>query len=107
MAKPEDNWPPRDMAKFVADYNRRAFLDNFPPEHRWQTIEGLLVEDRSALGDTLVSIQGRDHNGDDCRLWVDLPNAMYLLGFLQAVQRDTGASIPQHQPGMSQPHPSD
>jgi hypothetical protein len=97
---------PDDPAKFTEDYNRRAFLSNFPPDKRWERITGLQLQDRSEQKETLVSIAGNDHEGEYTTIWIDLPNAMYLLGFLAQIQRETRAAVPNEQPGNTNPHPS-
>jgi hypothetical protein len=105
MADNKGGWPvPDDPAKSMADYNRRAFLSNFPPEKRWDGIMGVLFQDRPELGDSLVSITGRDHKGEYTTIWVDLPNAMYLMAMLSGIQRDTKANVPLTEPGSTKPH---
>ena len=65
--------------QFMDDYNRKAFLFNFPPENRWEKVEGVMLQPGPSDGGALVSISGRDHKGEPAQLWVNLPNAMYLL----------------------------
>ena len=89
------------------DYNRKAFISNFPPENRWEKIEGVFSQHRLSVGDNLVSISGRDHKGDPAQLWVDLPNATYLLALLAQLQAKVNAPVPSEQPGKTKPHPSD
>jgi hypothetical protein len=107
MTEKKSGWKmPRDPAKFTEEYNKKAFLSNFPPDKRWQKVEGILVQDRPDQGDTLVSISGRDHKGEEARFWVDLPNAMYLFAMLRQFQHEARADVPLEQPGTTKPHPS-
>lgn len=93
--------------QFMDDYNRKAFLFNFPPENRWEKVEGVMLQPGPSDGGALVSISGRDHKGEPAQLWVNLPNAMYLLAMLAQRQNKTNAPIPSEQPGTTKPHPSD
>lgn len=84
-----------------------ATLQNFPPERRWQQVQGALDQARPQQGDHLVSIGGLDHEGERTSIWVDLPNAMHLLHLLTKVQHATGAPYQMTRPAPTKPHSSD
>jgi len=86
------------------EYNHRAFLANFPPELRWEKVEGVMSQGESTPADSLVSISGLDHKGEYVKFWVNIPNAMYLLNLLAQLQQQTGAAVPSEQPGVTNPH---
>jgi hypothetical protein len=88
----------------VDEFNRQQSLRQFPPERRWETVEGALLQPRSKRDSLpLVSIAGRDHKGAEVTFWIDPPNAMYLLNFLAHIQRETGATVPSAPPKASEP----
>lgn len=88
----------------IEEYNRRAHLANFPPEERWERVEGALYQPRSRPdAPPLVSINGRDHTGAEVRFWTDLPNAMHLLHHLAQIQRSTHAQVPSNPPPACEP----
>jgi hypothetical protein len=80
--------------------SRPQSLAYFPPEKRWERLEGIVVRQRSSADDPpLVSIVGRDQKGTEIiGFWTDLPNAMYLLNLLENVRRQTAAKIPTRPP---------
>lgn len=80
------------------ELNRKQSLLNFPSDKRWQNVEGVLLQPRSSDAAPLISIGGRDHTGAEVEFWTDLPNAMYLLSMLAAIQKQTGARVPSVQP---------
>ena len=105
MAK-KQGWPDvGNMDDFIKESNRKNFLSDFPPEDQWTQIMGLGYRVRESDGEPLVAIQGHGPKTEFQRIWVDLPNAMYLLGMLQALQAHTGAEIPREQPAPSKAHP--
>lgn len=88
-----------------AEYNRNAQLSNFPPDKRWQKVDGVLFQQRTNLQDAaLLSISGRDHTGAEVRFWTDLPNAMYLLNFLTQIQKQSSANVPSNPPDACKPY---
>jgi hypothetical protein len=87
------------------EFNRQQSLGNFPPNRRWQRVEGIVHQPRSKPGaKDLVSIGGRDHRGEEVSFWTDLPNAMYLLNMLTQIQRETGARVPSTLPDIAEPY---
>jgi hypothetical protein len=83
------------------ELGRQQSLLNFPPERRWEKVEGVVIRQRSKADDhPLISIVGRDHKGAEVvGFWTDLPNAMHLLKMLEDVQLQTRAKIPTRPPG--------
>jgi hypothetical protein len=91
--------PPLDEMK------RQTNLANFPPEQRWETVQGAGIQGAlSKDGHLLVSIQGRDHTGAMTAIWTDLPNAMYLMNLLYNLQRQLGAVVPSDTPPACKPY---
>lgn len=99
----QKGWQLPEPDKFMDDYNRNSFLSNFPPDLRWERVEGLLFQEGSTPEDSLVGIGGRDHRGEEVRFWTNLPNAMYLMNLLYQIQRQLNADVPSS-PSPCKPH---
>ena len=91
---------PIDVDKF----NRDQFLRNFPPENRWERVEGVLIQSRQSPEGDLISVNGRDHKGEVVEFWTDLPNAMYLMSLLANIQSRSRADVPSAAPDSCKPH---
>jgi hypothetical protein len=92
-----EGWNIGDPEKFIADYNRRAYLLNFPPDKKVE-IEGTMFEGGRTSGSDLVAIGGRDHKGGEWKVCMDLPNAMYLMNLLHQIWKSTKAPVPLEAP---------
>lgn len=80
----DQGWNIGDPKKFMEEYNQRARLFNFPPDKKVE-VEGLQLEGGMTTGVDNVSISGRDHKGEEWKINMDLPNAMYLMNLLHQV----------------------
>ena len=86
------------------ELNRGQRLANFPPDKRWETVEGIYFQPLSSHEGGVLAIGGRDHTGAEVRFWTNLPNAMYLLNMLAQFQKDTLAQVPSNPPAACKPY---
>ena len=83
----------------LEELNRGQRLANFPPEKRWEAVEGVYFQPLSTHHGGVLFVSGRDHTGASVKFWTDLPNAMYLLNMLAQIQKDAHAQVPSDAPG--------
>lgn len=92
-------------SNFLEIQNRSAFLCDFPHEGRLEGIEGVRFQRSENHPDALVSLNVRDHKSESQTLWMDVPNAMYLLAMLEDLRRRLGAPAQMTPPPPTKPHP--
>ena len=103
MSSANTGWEiPKDFAE---SHNRQAFLTNFPPEGRVSNIEGVHFQLSAYRPDALIALNARDHSGEFLRLWLDVPNAMYLMALLSTLQKTKNIPVPTEQPPPTKAHP--
>lgn len=88
----------------LEELNRGPRLANFPPERRWEAVEGASFQPLSTHEGGVLSISGRDHTGAEVKIWTNLPNAMYLLNMLANIQKDIRAPVPSTPPVACKPY---
>lgn len=91
-------------ADFAEQYNRNSFLTMFPPAGGLRGVQGAMLQGSKYRSDELVSLQTTDLDGKLTMLWMDAPNAMYLLSLLLNIQREAKLKIPSEQPPPTKPH---
>jgi hypothetical protein len=81
------------------ELNRQQQLRNFPPDRRWRSVMGVMIQPRSDVSrPPLVSIAGIDQAGREVAFWTDLPNAMYLMNMLSNLRPEHFSSVPSNPP---------
>ena len=81
-----------------------AFRRDFPAESKWDQVQSIRYSqapEKASL--PLVSIQVRDHTGAPSRVWMEMPNAMYLMNLLLQLQMSTKAAVPTTAPPRTSP----
>jgi hypothetical protein len=86
------------------ELNRGQRLANFPPEKRWEAVEGAYFQPLSSHEGGVLFVSGRDHTGAEVKFWTNLPNAMYLLNMLAQIQKDVRAQVPSNPPAACKPY---
>jgi len=90
------------------ELNRKQRLSNFPPERRWKSVTGVMIQPLSDITrPPLVAIAGIDQSGAEAKIWTDLPNAMYLMNMLSHLRAEHFSSVPSVPPPECSPYDGD